>query len=38
MFTGKNNSANINGHVYLVRLKKGAVHGFALVYINNGCI
>ena len=30
IFTGKDNSANINGHVYLVRLNEGEVHKFVL--------
>jgi type I restriction enzyme S subunit len=30
IFVGKDNSANINGHVYLIRLKKGPVHEFVL--------
>jgi len=32
LFLGKDDSANINGHVYLVRLKKSMVHEF-IVYI-----
>lgn len=30
IFTGKDNSANINGHVYLVRLNEGEMHKFVL--------
>lgn len=30
IFIGKDNSANINGHVYLVRLEKGSIHEFVL--------
>jgi restriction endonuclease S subunit len=30
LFEGENGSANINGHVYLVRLKPGMVHKFVL--------
>jgi restriction endonuclease S subunit len=30
IFTGKNDTANINGHVYLVRLKTGLIHKFVL--------
>lgn len=30
IYLGENNRANINGHVYLIRLKKDAVHEFVL--------
>ena len=30
LFEGEDGSANINGHVYLVRLKKGMIHKFVL--------
>jgi len=30
MFLGDDGSANINGHVYLIRLRKGSVHEFVL--------
>lgn len=30
LFLGEDDSANINGHVYLVRLKKGVIHEFVL--------
>lgn len=30
IFIGKDNSANINGHVYLIRLEKGSIHEFVL--------
>lgn len=30
LFTGEDDSANINGHVYLVRLKENVVHEFVL--------
>ena len=30
MFLGKNNSANINGHVYLIRLQEDIVHEYVL--------
>ena len=30
LFTGEDDSANINGHVYLVRLKDGVLHKFIL--------
>lgn len=30
MFIGQDDSANINGHVYLVRLKPGVIHEFVL--------
>lgn len=30
IYLGENNRANINGHVYLIRLKKDAVHKFVL--------
>ncbi|MNN40730.1 EcoKI restriction-modification system protein HsdS [compost metagenome] len=30
LFLGEDDSANINGHVYLVRLKKGFIHEFVL--------
>ncbi|WP_379866486.1 restriction endonuclease subunit S [Marinobacter sp. M5B] len=30
IFAGEDDSANINGHVYLVRLKKNAIHKFVL--------
>ena len=30
LFEGKDGSANINGHVYLVRLKQGVLHKFVL--------
>ena len=30
MFLGKNNSANINGHVYLIRLQKTIIHEYVL--------
>ncbi|WP_419673394.1 restriction endonuclease subunit S [Aliarcobacter butzleri] len=32
LFLGKDDSANINGHVYLIRLKKNMIHRF-VVYI-----
>ena len=36
LFEGEDNSANINGHVYLVRLKDGMVHKFVLyILISN---
>ena len=36
MFLGENDSANINGHVYLVRLKAGISHQFVLyILISN---
>lgn len=36
LFEGEDNSANINGHVYLVRLKEGMVHKFVLyILISN---
>jgi Restriction endonuclease S subunits len=30
LFLGEDDTANINGHVYLIRLKKNQVHGFVL--------
>lgn len=30
LFLGEDDSANINGHVYLIRLKKNQVHGYIL--------
>lgn len=47
LFLGEDDSANINGHVYLVRLKESAVHEFILYilitdeyrdYIRNVCV
>ena len=36
LFVGEDNSANINGHVYLVRLKDGMVHKYVLyILISN---
>ena len=36
LFEGEDGSANINGHVYLVRLKKGMMHKFVLyILISN---
>ncbi len=36
LFEGEDGSANINGHVYLVRLKKGMLHKFVLyILISN---
>lgn len=36
LFEGEDDSANINGHVYLVRLKKGIIHKFVLyILISN---
>lgn len=36
LFEGEDGSANINGHVYLVRLKKGMVHKYVLyILISN---
>ena len=36
LFDGEDGSANINGHVYLVRLKKGMMHKFVLyILISN---
>jgi len=47
LFLGEDDSANINGHVYLVRLKKDVIHEFVLYimtmdvyreYIRNVCV
>lgn len=47
LFLGEDDSANINGHVYLIRLKEGALHEFILFiltsreyreYIRNVCV
>ncbi len=47
LFLGEDDTANINGHVYLVRLKEGIVHEFVLYilitdeyrdYIRNVCV
>ena len=36
LFEGEDGTANINGHVYLVRLKKGMIHKFVLyIFISN---
>lgn len=33
MFLGEDNTANVNGHVYLIRLKKGIINEFVLFII-----
>ncbi|RZL69196.1 MAG: restriction endonuclease subunit S [Pedobacter sp.] len=35
LFLGEDNSANVNGHVYLIRLKQGSIHEFILTILTS---